>query len=210
MQNNKGNTEYRQSLRQKILETAMSLFVKHGIKKVKMDDVAAALTISKRTLYEVFTDKENLLLSGLKMSRERSEKRMSKIVEENDNVMEIIIKVFKQQLEELRDIDPRFVADLARYPQVNEFFAQEHEHTKELTRRFIKRGIDEGYFLPKLNINLLLDLWGAHRDIVIQQQLYHGNSMESLYVHLSIISLRGICTQRGIAKLDKMMDELLR
>ena len=70
--------------------------------------------------------------------------------------------------------------------------------------------MDEGYFLPKLNINLLLDLWGAHRDIVIQQQLYHGNSMESIYVHLSIISLRGICTQQGIAKLDKMMDELLR
>lgn len=209
MQNNKGNTEYRQSLRQKILETAMSLFVKHGIKKVKMDDVAAALTISKRTLYEVFTDKENLLLSGLKMSRERREKRMSKIVEENDNVMEIIIKVFKQQLEEFRDIDPRFVADLARYPQVNELFSQEHEHIKELTRRFIKRGMDEGYFLPKLNIDLLLDLWGAHRDIVIQQQLYHGNSMESLYVHLSIISLRGICTQQGIAKLDQMMDELL-
>ena len=34
--------------------------------------------------------------------------------------------------------------------------------------------------------------------------------MESIYVHLSIISLRGICTQQGIAKLDKMMDELLR
>ena len=128
MQNNKGNTEYRQSLRQKILETAMSLFVKHGIKKVKMDDVAAALTISKRTLYEVFTDKENLLLSGLKMSRERSEKRMSKIVEENDNVMEIIIKVFKQKIDESRDIDPRIVADLVRYSQVNEFFAQEYEH----------------------------------------------------------------------------------
>lgn len=56
---------YRQELRPRILETAMTLFRKHGIRQVKMDDIAATLGISKRTLYELYANKEKLLLEGV-------------------------------------------------------------------------------------------------------------------------------------------------
>ena len=46
-------TDYRRGLKGKILNMAMTLFVKNGIKAVKMDDIAHALGISKRTLYEI-------------------------------------------------------------------------------------------------------------------------------------------------------------
>ena len=54
MQETKGMTLYKQGLKSTILETAMKLFVKNGIRAVRMDDVASELSISKRTLYEIY------------------------------------------------------------------------------------------------------------------------------------------------------------
>ena len=59
-----GNTTaYREGLRQKILDTAMGLFKQKGIKAVRMDDIATEIAISKRTLYEIYSNKEDLLLN---------------------------------------------------------------------------------------------------------------------------------------------------
>ena len=58
-------TIYRKELKGKILKTAMEQFLLHGIKKIKMDDIAKILGISKRTLYEIYQDKEQLLYEGL-------------------------------------------------------------------------------------------------------------------------------------------------
>ena len=52
----------RPKLREKIIDAAVTLFEKKGIKGVTMDDIASSFGISKRTLYEVFTDKETLLI----------------------------------------------------------------------------------------------------------------------------------------------------
>lgn len=49
-------TIYRKELKGKILKTAMEQFLLHGIKKIKMDDIAKILGISKRTLYEIYQD----------------------------------------------------------------------------------------------------------------------------------------------------------
>ena len=48
----------RPELRERIIETAVKAFAAQGIKSITMDDIATSLGISKRTLYEVFPDKE--------------------------------------------------------------------------------------------------------------------------------------------------------
>ena len=57
----KASNPYRQELRSRIVEAATQMFHKHGIKMVKMDDIATSLTISKRTLYEIYDNKEDLV-----------------------------------------------------------------------------------------------------------------------------------------------------
>lgn len=47
--------------KERIIEQAMQMFVTQGIKSVRMDDIAQQLGVSKRTLYELFGDKEGLL-----------------------------------------------------------------------------------------------------------------------------------------------------
>ncbi len=48
-------------LRERIVMEATILFQAQGVKQVRMDDIARELSISKKTLYELFSDKEELL-----------------------------------------------------------------------------------------------------------------------------------------------------
>ena len=54
-------TLYRQELKGKILQTAMEEFTQKGVRAVKMDDIATRLSISKRTLYEIYSNKEDFV-----------------------------------------------------------------------------------------------------------------------------------------------------
>ena len=67
------NRAPRPELHDKILLATKAMFYKQGIKQVRMDDIAKELTISKRTLYEIFNDKETLLLECIKYKHQQEE-----------------------------------------------------------------------------------------------------------------------------------------
>ncbi|HSH65044.1 MAG TPA: helix-turn-helix domain-containing protein, partial [Bacteroidia bacterium] len=70
----------------RILQGAEELFLKYGIKSVTMDDIAKHLSISKKTIYQFFSDKNEIvdLLMRLKLADDRV--ALQKIHDEADNV----------------------------------------------------------------------------------------------------------------------------
>ena len=69
-------TAYRQELQEHILAAAMEEFRRRGVRAVKMDDIAGKLAISKRTLYEIYENKETLLLEALKLHEQQTDTHM--------------------------------------------------------------------------------------------------------------------------------------
>lgn len=63
--------QYRQELKDRIISYAMPEFYKRGVKAVKMDEISQGLHVSKRTVYEIFGDKEELLLAGMMRQLEK-------------------------------------------------------------------------------------------------------------------------------------------
>ena len=115
MQETKTITAYKQGLRVKILETAMNDFRQRGIRAVTMDDVATELGISKRTLYEIFDKKEDLLYEGVKTYLGERRNQMEIRAGQCSNVMEIILQTYKLKVDEYRHTNPRFYTDLVKY-----------------------------------------------------------------------------------------------
>ena len=112
-------SEYRKELKGKILTVAMNEFKQHGIKAVKMDDIAHCLGISKRTLYEIYSNKEELLLEGIKKDHEKKAVQMREYAfEGHHNVMDILIRFYHMQTETLAGIPPQFFTDMQRFPSV--------------------------------------------------------------------------------------------
>lgn len=198
MQETKNISPYKKGLRDKIITTAMEAFAQKGIRHVKMDDVAKELGISKRTLYEIFDKKEDLLYEGVKFYLGDRRTQMEVKAQECKNVMEIILQAYKLKVEEFRQTNPCFYTDLVKYPKVARYLAQQNQQMLTNMTKFIERGIEEGYFRKEVNPELAARLFDALGKYVMEQQLYCLYTIEDIFTNLVFVTIRGICTEKGI------------
>ena len=205
MQENKALSAYRLRLKDRIIETAMQSFARRGVRAVKMDDIAQQLAISKRTLYELYGNKEDLLFEGVKKLRNQKARKMHQQVERCKNVMEIILYVYREKVEEFKQTVPEFYADISRYPHVMELLEEERIDNHKQMLQFLKRGCDEGYFRSDVDYEIVAVLFDAIGQYIMSQELYRQYTIEQLFQNLVFISLRGFCTTQGIEILDRIL-----
>ena len=203
MQETKEISPYKQGLRYKIIETAMKAFAANGIRLVKMDDIASELTISKRTLYEIFDKKEDLLYEGVKTYLGERRNQMEIRAGQCNNVMQIILQTYKLKVDEFRHTNPRFYTDLVKYPKVARYLTHQNEQMRSNMTHFIQRGISEGFFREDVNPELAAQLFDAMGKHVMEKKLYYRYSIEDIFKNLIFVSLRGICTTKGIEAIDQ-------
>lgn len=201
-------TEYRKELRGRILEVAMQDFIQRGIRAVKMDDIAGSLGISKRTLYEIFPNKESLLLEGIRLKQAMGEEEMVKYVtEKNPNTMDIIMKFYHMQMEELSSLPLTFITDISRYPLVTEFLRKKRKKSEENANRFFQRGVKEGYFRSDVDYELISRLGEGMTQNAIARQLYFQYEPQYIFRNIIFLFLKGFCTQKGLEYIDNTLIE---
>ena len=205
MQETKDISPYKQGLRDKIITSAMMAFAKKGIRQVKMDDVASELGISKRTLYEIFDKKEDLLYEGVKYYLGERRSQMQQKAQNCNNVMEIILVAYKLKVEEVRQTNPLFYSDLVKYPKVARYLGQQNQQMLTNMTKFIERGIDEGFFRKEVKPELVARLFDALGKYVMEQQLFLSYTIEEIFMNLIFVSLRGICTNKGVEAIEKLI-----
>lgn len=71
------------------------MFVELGIKSIRMDDIAHTLGISKRTLYEMFTDKEELIYLCMKYLMDEQLRMVAETTADCDDKLEALFNGFK-------------------------------------------------------------------------------------------------------------------
>ena len=206
MQENDNITPYRQQLRERILDTAMRAFATQGIRAVKMDDIARQLGISKRTLYELYENKEDLLFEGVKKYKAIREHEILELSDSSHSVMDVILYAYRQKVETFRQTSPQFYTDLTKYPRVMSLQEKERRINHERFLMFLKRGVKEGYFRADIDYRLVVRLFEAIGEYILQNQLYRLYSIEAIFKNIVFVSLRGFCTTRGIETLDTMLD----
>lgn len=208
MHNIATETTYRQELKERILIAAIDLFHKHGIRCVKMDDIANELKISKRTLYEIYSNKEELLLEVVRHDKQREKRRMDEIAKTGLNVINIIIEICRFRLEEFSQINPLFFEEIHKYPELLAYVRSLHEERETDAHTFIQRGIDEGLFLSNLNYDIVRTLTVALQHAIINQYLYKKYDVKEL-AHVGILFfIRAYCTLKGVKLLDEELSSL--
>ena len=196
-------TYYKLELRNKILKAAMTEFLHKGVKSVKMDDIANTLAISKRTLYEIYSNKEELLLEAVRIHEEEFNEHMIQYSQsKSHNVMDIIIEFYKKKLLAIADVSPLFLVELRKYKQVVEYLDNLHIERHNNALLFFRRGVKEGYFRSDLNFDVILKTSSASINYAMETQLYKEYSISTIMHNTIFLYLRGICTANGIKKLD--------
>ena len=199
--------EYRKELKSRIIDYAMGEFYKRGVRAVKMDEISQGLHVSKRTVYEIFGDKEELRLAGLKIKNlEMREKLEAYSCNVAHNVVDIIGYFYKLQMEVNSMVGVAFYEEIHRMPRVIEFFNQEHEREFADRVKFLKAGVEEGLFRQDIDYSLTMELLSASMSEIMHNQLYKKYSMQEMFDNYFLVIIRGFCTERGVALLNKVIE----
>lgn len=204
MKNNHGETPYKLSLRGKIIRKATKMFHTHGIKSVKMDDIANALSISKRTIYEVFETKELLLEEVVNYHDEEAKTALSRVAEEGD-VMDVLIAFYSAAVRNMTEVSPLFFEELHKYPKIIEMIRTSHQQRREAADRFFLRGVEEGYFRSDVNIAILHRFSDAISSHVMSTFMYREYPMTEIHRNMLLLMMRGMCTEKGVQRLDAFL-----
>lgn len=205
MQENLEISKYKQGLREKIPEVAMRLFIERGIRAVRMDDVAHQMGISKRTIYELYEKKEDLLYEVVENHFRMREERMKMVVARCTNVMEILLEVYHMKVADFKNTNPLFFSEMIRYPQLQQFLVEQNVKMREHSIHFYRRGIEEGYFRSDLNYGMAGLLFDAMGVYIMEKELYKQYSIEEIFKNIVFVSFRGLCTEKGIRAIDEIM-----
>ena len=208
MYNTATETAYRRELKEKILRVATALFHRYGIRRVKMDDIANDLKISKRTLYEIYSNKEKLLLEVMRNDKLVESRRMEGFDRPGSNVINIVIEVCKYRIEEFSQINPLFFEDIHKYPELLAHVRKLHEQRESDVLAFMQRGIDEGLFLPDINYGIVRTLTNASQQAIMNLYLYKKYDVTELAHVAILLFIRGFCTPAGVRQLDEQLESL--
>lgn len=203
MQEIKETTAYKKLLKGRILETAMKAFAERGVKAVRMDDVAQMLGISKRTLYEIYRDKEELLYQGVMHFDQEAKKSMNAFIQQASSVMDIILEAYQRRVLRTGTVNPLFYEDIQKYPKVTDYLNKEREHAYDQFLGFLQRGVREGYFRDDINYELVAQMFNAINTFVMTQHLLSRYSIQQVFANMLLIPLRGFCTKKGLQVIDK-------
>jgi len=205
MQDFKDFSDYKMNLREKIPEVAMQLFTEQGILAVRMDDVAKTMGISKRTIYEIYAKKEDLLFEVVVKHFKQRLDKMELAVSRCHNVMEILLEVYHMKVADFKNTNPLFFTEMVKYPQLQQFLIEQNDHMRDNSLVFIRRGVEEGFFRADLNYEMAVLQFDAMGQYIMEKELYRQYSIEDIFRNLVFVSLRGLCTDKGIKAIDDML-----
>lgn len=186
---------------EKILSQTLEIFKSRGIRRVTMDRISSELGMSKRTIYELFRDRENLIYKTLEYGIEQERHDLLAIIDEASNVIEALYRIGKDGQAKRSRINVLFVEDISKY--YVDFLKQKSGgkdiRNQDITLTLLERGIREGIFIPDLNIDVvnvfIQELMGIVHNVNF---ISDYTERESLIMHnIFLPYFRGISTEKG-------------
>lgn len=172
--------------KEKILEATIKVFNRKGL-KFTMDDIASELSMSKKTIYTVFRDKESMFFAMVDYCFDKIKESESEILSDDSlSTVEKIRGVLAVLPSGYKDVDFRQLYTLKdKYPNTYSRVEERLETGWEKTIALINQGIEEGSIRP-VNVNLLKSMLEAtieqffQRDILIRNQISYAEALEEV------------------------------
>ncbi len=200
-------------IREKVLQRASEMFRTMGVKNITMDNLAADLGMSKRTIYEMFDQKERLVMESIHYMILEENAELRKIIDSSEHVVEALFYIIRRKKEHRRTYPHVFVEDIKKYlPKVQALFFSNHEDLKKYSASYIllERGMNEGIFRKDIKIELVDNFLQEIISLIHNSQriLALKPKDSELLNSIFIPYFRGLCTTKGLNLMTKFFEEL--
>jgi AcrR family transcriptional regulator len=194
------------SQEERIIKGALDLFLQAGIKSVTMDDIARHLGMSKKTIYQFFGDKNELVVALVKNRLQEDEREMNAIMESSANVIEEMIKMMKCSEEILSRVNPIVFHDMQKYhPEAwQEFQRFKAEVIINKLEELLLKGINQGFIRDDIDVKILATMRVNQVEMGFNTQIFPIAHFNSWKVQVQLLEHfnYGICTIKGHELLD--------
>jgi AcrR family transcriptional regulator len=199
-------------LNEKILSKASEMFLSFGVKYVTMDALSGELGISKRTLYEHFRDKDDLVIQCVRYMLLKDNEQLLEIIDASEHVIEALFNILRYQEGRRKHFPKVFLEDIKKYyEQVNATFYSCREDLKKFSASFvlIDKGMKQGIFRKELRTELVDTFLHETISMLHQSNRIHMLKPEPKEVLHTIFLpyFRGISTAKGLALLETYFSE---
>jgi TetR/AcrR family transcriptional regulator, cholesterol catabolism regulator len=191
----------------RIIEGGEELFLTAGIKSVTMDDIAKHLGMSKKTIYQFFKDKNDLVIALVKKKLQEDEDQMSEIISKSGNVIEEMINMMKCSEEIFSRINPIVIHDMQKYhpdawKQFQNFKSGVLVHTLE---ELLTKGIKQGYIRPDIDVKIIARMRVSQVELGFNTSIFPVAEFNTWKVQAQFHEHfnYGICTLKGYKLLNQ-------
>ena len=196
-----------------IIEESDKLFCQYGFKSVTMDDIAKHLGMSKKTIYQHFSDKDELVNILIESRLNNQDCVIHESAEKAKDAVHELLLTLATMNESLGNLNPKMFYDLQKYhPKAWLYFKNFKE--KSLGSAILanlERGITEGIYRAEINTDILTQLRLDHVELIFNRHdHYTANKYNIAQVMIEITEhfLYGICNQKGLALIATYKEEL--
>lgn len=195
-------------MKNRIISISLQAFREQGIRNITMDDIAHRLSMSKRTLYQLFEDKEALLLESVKLFIKEEGERLAALYEKKPNVLNLLLATFEIKMQKMNNVSSSFMEDIVKYPRVTAFIEKHNKERETEAVNFLNRGIEEGIFRQGVNFHIVYAQLMQGFEMLIASGLSSLYSYREIFVNTVVPYIRGCATIEGIQTIDNFMENL--
>ena len=193
----------------RIIESALNLFMREGVKTVNMDDISSFMGISKKTLYQYVNNKADLVEKAFRLYQSRILGMISNIQEKNENAIDELFEIDEKLCLMLKNRPPRLINNLKKYyPNVWEILDEiKKTHLFTCITENMDRGKEQGLNRNEVNSNIIAKLMMNTVDALVDDATFPLTQYDfkSLLKENRIYHIRGIATDKGIKYLEQKL-----
>ena len=196
-----------ETYKETLLAGISDLFLKYGLRSTSMDDMASHLNISKKTLYQYFTNKDDVVEQVMVYRHEllRHHEDLQELTQKN--AIEIIQQLKHFLAKELNSRMPANWHDIKKYhPTVYKKLKEEEEKTKqEFLRILLDKGIEEGFFRKDIDKKLQIYLLSTPLTYLGDPELISRLEYPVYTIVCTILDnfARAIATEKGLKEIER-------
>ncbi|MDG1777219.1 MAG: TetR/AcrR family transcriptional regulator [Crocinitomicaceae bacterium] len=184
-----------------ILERASAVYMKFGIKSVTMDDLARELSISKKTIYKYFNDKDDLVTSIIEMKVQMDSAICGNSAIQADNAIDELIQISEIVTQQFNNFNPIVFLDLKKFHQNAWQILENHKNTfvLQMITQNIERGVREKVYRNNLNIPITAKLYLASKEAVMDLEIFAWPEFKfhDVFLEMMCLQLNGMANDKG-------------
>lgn len=188
-------------IKEKIVSVAAELFMRYGVRSVSMDDVARELGMSKKTLYQSFSNKDEMINEVAKAHIQMEKDQFQDIEARSANAIEELNNMTSCMRDMMKGLNPSLLFDLQKYHPTawNVFLEFKMNFLLGQLERNIQRGLDEGYYREGINAKVLATLRIEQVQLVFDPKIFPQSEYNLIEVQLQVLDhfIYGLLSDKG-------------